>query len=107
LVVLFSNAIVEPRAVMIKVRNASIALLAMLCTLQDVSLTYVAKVFIAIDIEFYNIVTFNLRFSLKIDCDISWVYNGSLKSMHCQKNCEKAIYGTKDACQYLTLSCHF
>jgi hypothetical protein len=27
--------------------------------------------------------------------------------MHCQKNCEKAIYGTKDACQYLTLPCHF
>jgi hypothetical protein len=66
---------------MIEMRNAPVALLAVLGALQDMSFTYIAKVFIAIHVKAYDIISAHLSFSLKVDCNISRIRNSRLEGI--------------------------
>jgi hypothetical protein len=63
LIILNSNAVIEPRAVMIELFNTSITLLAVLRMLKDMSLANIAKILINIDIKVDNIIAFELCLS--------------------------------------------
>ena len=82
---------------MIKVRNASITLLAMLSPLLNMCFTYIAVVFININVEFNLIVSSNLGFSFKVHRNISGVYNCCLKCIKTQDNSEDSIHATQNS----------
>ena len=97
-IIRLSYAVIKPRAMMIKVRNASITLLAMLSSLLNMCFTYVAVVFININVKFHHVISTNLGFSLKVHRNISGVYYCCLKCINTQDDDENTIYASRNSC---------
>ena len=76
LVVSDSNAVIQPWAVMVKLLNASVALLAVLGMLEDMCLAYIAKILILVDIEPDHIIAPQLCLSFQVDRFICGVLYG-------------------------------
>ena len=71
----FADAVVEPGAMMIEVRDASIARLAVLGMLQDMRFANIAVKLILVHVEVNDIVSSRLGFSLQIHRRVSRVDN--------------------------------
>ena len=96
-IIRLSYAVIKPRAMMIKVRNASITLLAMLSSLLNMCFTYVAVVFININVEFHHVISSYLCFPLKVDRNISGVDQSCLECINSQEYHKDSINASQDS----------
>lgn len=82
---------------MIEVRNASITLLAMLGPLLNMRFTYIAVIFININVKFHHVISSYLGFPLKVDCNISGIYYSCLECINTQEYNKDPINTSQDS----------
>lgn len=93
-----ANAVVQPRAVMIKVLDTAIASLAMLGILKNVCFAHIAIVIVLFYIEAHSIIALNLGLSFLIYCLISWINYCCLIWIFYYKDKKDHIYASKSSC---------